>query len=1045
MKEKFAAGLFLRKVGNDLISRKGYFMKQVIYLALMVWLGFQIAAFSATKPGMQTISDRPLTQSGEVVPGVVIVKFKHGVVMQEGKAVDRFSPAGKILSKFSVTSVVKMFKGVKQPSDLDYASGKVDLSNIYVIGFDRSFDPRKVAQQLSVSADIEYAEPQYVNRLFDVPNDPFFATNQTNAFTRMNAMNGWTIAKGDSNVVIADVDGGTYWQHEDIKGNLWINPLEDINHNGRFDPGPPPAGDEDGIDEDGNGFTDDVIGWNFANNSNNPQGLPADSISGEHGTQTASIFGAVTNNATGMAGSSWNCRIMPICAASSSQDGFLDYPYQAITYAYQNGAKVINCSFGREGAFSQVEQDVINAATQAGALIVAAAGNGTNDNSIQKNNDIVPTFPASYPNVLAVGSTFSTSDIKPGFSNYGTKVPVYAPGSNVWTAFQTAINGYGNGGSGTSFSTPFVSGLAGIVTSLHTGWSPLQVAAQIRVTSDSIDAMNSIALRGNLGHGRVNYYRAFTESHPGIDILSSSIVTTKGKSLFLAGDTIVASLTVRNVLFTDANNLTFSATTSDTVSVAVLQGTANVPLLAQGSQTVLPDLKFVVSGSLGSSKNVALKITWISNTNDRDSYAFSIIVYPTSPLWLLQTSPTHTSLTTVKSVNQNIVWAGGGNGSSTAPVVVKTTDGGMNWSIATGNLANINVLCISATDENHCWVGTDSGKIFATTNGGTSWSQQLYPGTQTPFMDGIAFIDMNNGYAIGDPANGSQFIVLKTTNGGQSWSHTSLEPTGASGEFGYNNSDCWTDINHGWFGTNMNKIWRTTDGGVSWSSSPTGGHADTYGVSFKDNSNGVAAHSDGAVSVSTNGGATWATTASISAYPLIGATFISGTNYAWVSDYVGPFRSTDNGTSWGAQSLYPFSGSIQDLSLPDTLHGWAVTSDGEILAYNPLVTSVKGGPPGENIPRQYSLSQNYPNPFNPTTSIVYALPTSSKVVLKIFDIVGREVFTLVNTDQPAGTYTVSFDGTNLASGIYLYRLFASGSVSGSKQQFTETRKLVLVK
>ncbi len=120
--------------------------------------------------------------------------------------------------------------------------------------------------------------------------------------------------------MIATVDGGTNWHHEDLNANLWINPAEDINHNGPFDPGPPPEGDEDGIYQDGNGKVDDMIGWNFTYNSNNPRGSQTTPGSADHGTETASAFGAVTNNGRGMAGTSWNCRVMPVCAADAQFD-----------------------------------------------------------------------------------------------------------------------------------------------------------------------------------------------------------------------------------------------------------------------------------------------------------------------------------------------------------------------------------------------------------------------------------------------------------------------------------------------------------------------------------------------------------------------------------------------------------------------------------------------------------------------------------------------------------------------------------------------------
>jgi hypothetical protein len=117
-----------------------------------------------------------------------------------------------------------------------------------------------VAELLARDPSIEYAEPKYIHTLYDTPNDPLFSSQ--NAFTRLNAVAGWSLGKGSASVLIATIDGGTYWNHEDLLPNIRINTAEDANKNGVFD-----AADKNGIDEDGNGFADDVVGWNFTNST----------------------------------------------------------------------------------------------------------------------------------------------------------------------------------------------------------------------------------------------------------------------------------------------------------------------------------------------------------------------------------------------------------------------------------------------------------------------------------------------------------------------------------------------------------------------------------------------------------------------------------------------------------------------------------------------------------------------------------------------------------------------------------------------------------
>jgi len=993
---------------------------------------FAGSVFAAAKPSGASRVARTFSPTEEVIPGVVIVKFNPEVIVTESSNRTSSSSINRALTEEGVLSLVRTFKFVPQLSATRLAAGDVDLSRIYYAEISSAADPRLVASRLSLLDEIEYAEPKFMHYLNDTPNDPNLPS-QMNAFNRMNTFNGWTIAKGSATVPIGVVDGGTYWPHEDLNPNTFAKALEDINGSHRFEPGPPPAGDEDGIDQDGNGFVDDVIGWNFANNTNNPRGLAGTPNSAAHGTATASHFGARTNNSIGMAGSSWNCSIIAICAAAPTQDNGIAFGYEGIAYAYANGAKVINCSWGRTGGYSGFEQDVITAATQAGTLVVCAAGNGTNNNGVGKLNDAVPDYPPGYKNVLAVGATSSLSDARASFSNYGRTVPVFAPGTSIHSAFNGG--GYGNGGDGTSYSSPLVAGLAGIVKSQHPTWIPRQVALQIKTTCDSIDGANP-SLAGNLGRGRVNFARALSESHAGIEIKTATLRTPSGRTLFLQNDTIVVTLTVQNILFVAANNLTFAATTSDP-AVSVLQGTINAGNVAVGQEVTLAPMSFKVA-ALTVAKDVVIRLDWVSNTNERDSWAYKVTVFPSVPQWETQDSPTTIGLFSVKAVNQNIVWACGGNGSATSPVAIRTSNG-RNWVNATGNLTGQDLYCITAIDSNRAWVGTGSGKIFATTNGGATWSQQTYPGTQSPFINAVWMFNDGTGYAMGDPPGTGRFVVLKTTNFGQAWAHTASEPIGASSEAGWNNSLAMTDANHMWFGTNASRVWRTPDGGATWSSAASGS-TNSYAIAFKDDNNGIVGHSTGTIRVTNNGGATWTTASSPTATAVVGLSYLAGTNYAWFVAGSTPYKTTNNAGSWTSQTVYPISGTLNHVSFADTSNGWSVTSNGEIVRYRPAgSTGVNDG--GRSVlPNEFALFQNYPNPFNPTTKITFSVPsvgTGHVLSLRVLDVLGREVATLVNEMKPAGEYSVVFDAAKLSSGVYYYRL-----TSGS---YSETKKMLLLR
>jgi photosystem II stability/assembly factor-like uncharacterized protein len=945
--------------------------------------------------------------AGTTVPGIVIVKLKTG----QHRPATPGSSLARSMQAAGVQSLHPAFP--PQGSDLD---------NIFVAGFDAMRDPGDVAGMLASSPDVEYAEPKYVSILFDTPDDPLYSSSQSGYFGLMNAPPGWTLGKGDSNVVIADVDGGTYWLHPDLLPNVAINPAEDLNHNGKFDPGPPPGGDEDGIDQDGDGFADDVAGWNFANGTNDPRGLPATPQNGAHGTATASHFGAVTNNGLGMAGSSWNCRILPINASSSTTDRQIIFGYEGIAYAARRGARVINCSWGRSGAYSLFEQDMIDAATQAGALVVASAGNDNLD------NDVVSAYPASYRGVLAVGATGSTSDKKALFSNYGVSIPVYAPGENIVSAF--ADGTYGNGGSGTSYSSPLVAGLAGILASTHPAWSPAQIAAQIRMTADPVDAVNP-ALGGHLGEGRVNFGRALTETPAGLAVTSTNILTPAGGGLFITGDTVLLSMRLRNVLPADANGATFSISVSDS-ALYPLDGPAYVSVIPFGAEVSLPVFRFLVGG-MPLARIVRITVSWAMNGTQRDAVSLRTTIFPSVPRWLTQESTTRIPLASVKTVSKAVAWASGGNNVGTAPVVLRTANGGAQWKDMTAGLPPADLYCVNAVDSLHAWVGTGAGGIYGTTDGGTTWNAQPYPGVQSPFIDAVWFFDPKRGYALGDPGSGGTFVVLTTTDGGQTWAHCVSEPAAGTGEAGWNNSFWWTDTLHGWLGTNKARVWRTADGGRTWQAGTTS-NASGYGIAFKDALNGILISDRGRYERSSDGGATWQLGTVVSTSSLAGVAYVQGSSSAWISDGIAPYRSSDDGATWSIEAAYPFAGSITHVSFVDTSSGWAVTTNGEVLRYGPD-TSTRIVPPP--IPAAFALDQNYPNPFNGGTIIAYHLPSSGEVTMEVFDILGRRVETLVRGTMSAGDHVALFSGAGLASGVYLYRLTTPTS--------TATKKMILLR
>ncbi len=974
--------------------------------------------------GKEHVRGPDLRGTERVIPGLIIVKFKTTSEIQ-----DRFSVEEKALAQLrsvGIKTLQQVFPAwTAPPTSVMQKRGRTfsGLDRIYYAHIDAGENPWRAAIRAAMFSSIEYAEPKYLQVIQDSANDPLYGTDEWASFHSMLIDSAWSVIKTNGNVVVADVDGGTYWPHEDLFDNLWVNPGEDINHNGRYDPGSPPQGDDDGIDNDGDGYIDDVIGWNFSNSTGNPEGLASTPVNGAHGTATASLFGAVTNNSIGMAGSAWNCRLMVLDAGSATTDKAIEYGYEAIAFASAHGVRVINCPWGRYGSYSKFEQDVIQAATDNGSLIVVPAGN------FNANNDLTPFYPANYQGVLSVGSANGAGVLvpsPPGGSNFGNSVQVYAAGSGIITALPDG--GYGFSSSGTSYSSSIVSGLASLLFAEHPTWSAQQVATQIRVTAIPMAPQDPTQI-GELGHGFLNFLDALKESHAGLDISSYKTRISSGKSYVLPGDTVFISVSVKNVLQEPAIGIRFHGV-SPNLSLRVLSDPVSLETLDPGDTFTLPDLVLTVDAA-NSAQTLAVSLRWAYNGTEEDGLTIPLDVFPGPPTWQQENSPSLGDLFCLNAANDQVVWAAGGDGSGTGTTVIMTADGGLHWRDARGDLQGVDPYCIAALDSVHAWVGSSDGRIFATLNGGVNWIAQPYPDAQSPFINGIWFFDEFNGVALGNPpASGTnRFVFLSTTDGGQTWVHAKGEPLAANSETGFNGSFWWTDPQHGWFGSSLNRIWRTADGGSSWAAFTTP-VAGCVGVSFTDSLHGIAVHENGLVSVTLDGGKSW-TAGGHPSGSLSAVVYPKNGTVAWCSDGTRPYRSADGGLSWRAEITSPYVGILRALTASSSSHAWISTSFGQVLEYRPeAITEIRETQIAARP--SFELLQNFPNPFNPRTTIMYSLAHPGRVKVAVYDLLGREVQVLVNEALSAGRHTAVFEAARQPSGIYFFRLQADGTTRVGK-------------
>jgi len=396
-----------------------------------------------------------------------------------------------IASLFSATPIIEIRAAFPKPNPDSRLPG---MERIYRIKVRNPDYLEQTIQRLAKSYEVVYAERVPLRRMFEVPNDPLWFSQYHLQLLQVDSAR--SIHTGDSSVAIAIIDGGVNYLHEDLHSNIWVNHAEDVDGDGFLSPA-----DNDSTDADGNGFIDDVIGWDFVHLPG--QGYPGEDDSladndpmdfGGHGTHCAGDAAAVTDNGLGIASVGGNSHIMCIRAGMTASNGFgyIYYSIEGIYYAANNGARVVSMSYGGSSP-SSTEQTAINYAHNLGVICVAAAGN---------DDSTTPQYPANYNNVLAVAAT-DAQDHKADFSNYGSWIDLCAPGVAILSTI--VGGGYGNQG-GTSMSTPIVAGLAGLTSAMFPQYSNAQVIDRILTSCDNIDTLNPQYM-GQLGAGRVNAYK----------------------------------------------------------------------------------------------------------------------------------------------------------------------------------------------------------------------------------------------------------------------------------------------------------------------------------------------------------------------------------------------------------------------------------------------------------------------------------------------------------------------------------------------------------
>jgi photosystem II stability/assembly factor-like uncharacterized protein len=436
---------------------------------------------------------------------------------------------------------------------------------------------------------------------------------------------------------------------------------------------------------------------------------------------------------------------------------------------------------------------------------------------------------------------------------------------------------------------------------------------------------------------------------------------------------------------------------------------------------------------------------WSSNAAPAWCYldATKLISADTVGSWVKQTSGVTTTLRIVKAINDNNAWVCGASG-----VVLKTTDGGNNWAKTTIPDATCSFYAMDALDMTTAWVfgttGSAGTKIFKTTDGGITWTKQIEESAS--YGDVIHFFNANEGVAVGDADDNdkAKWYILTTTNGGTTWTRLDASKypaangeSGSSTGYAYYGNNIWFAA----YSSATSSVYKSTDKGLTWKVYSTGlDFGSNAYFDFKDANNGIAVNLMGSMAKTTDGGVTWSKSVTIDANGIRTAAYVPGSNVIVLgggTTAAGVVYTQNSATApWVKNTLPASNPRVRFLDFSSSSNGWGVGESGNIIKWTggSIVSIQKID---NIIPQSYSLEQNYPNPFNPSTTINYSLPKNSKVTLKIYNSLGQEVRTLVDQIQTAGKYSVTFDASHIASGVYFYQF--------RTDNFVDVKKMVLIK
>ncbi len=949
-----------------------------ISMSILILLSVSFSFFAFNDSGEYVIKGNVIMRSSGAMyqVGVMNIKFRKEV-SGFTKNTMGISNIDKVFSDISVINVWQM-----HPLKSDFKKrmiGDEELAKVFQIKYDRSIDPMDAAAMiLRDNKDVlDWAEPSFVYKSDYVPNDP--AMNTQWHIQKINSYQAWDLNKGDTSVVIGIVDSGSDLDHPDLAANMKRNWLEI--------PG-------NGIDDDANGYIDDYKGWDFYANDNDPQIQPAGNTHGSHVSGCAS---QVTDNTVHGAGIGFKVKLLISKHTDDTNPESLLYNTDnGIVYCYQNGAKVINCSYGTS-SYASYTQLVCTNAWNNGTIICASAGNG-DANGIGQN---WARYPASYNNVVSVAAS-SNTDVKTIFSNFHSTVDITGPGQDI---ISTIYNNNYTNLSGTSMSSPIVAGTVALIRSKYPAWTVQQVYDRLLLGVDSIYTLNPTYV-GLLGTGRVNAFKCLSDL-PIVRLVTANpndSIYGNNDKVFDVDEIIALQLNLKNTHFAGSNaSLRLTTTSTDVQIVQDSVYVGSIGAYANFSTALTNTFKVKALSSCAFDKDIIFKVkSSASCYTDDNANTFTVR--------FRQGFAVHSAN------NMKLCLTKDGN------VGKKAQSYGSGLQIGSGTTNYIY--------EGGLMIGTSNTKVSDVVR------RSLTPANASD-TDFVAL----RGYALTTPGvHSAQDGIGKFNDDGAGSNKIGVEVEAYSYEFTTSQDMNYVLVQYKIKNTSGAALSNVYAGLFTWMSPE--GFFNSGNISRLSTANKLAyTYNTGYMDKYIGVGLMTNQTMNFKIYPSTDLLNGFTTQEKWdglssgvVNDSLGP-----NGNGY-VLGVGPFNLAVNQV---ETI-GFAVlygTSAADLIAKN-IQAKTKYNTVGVNnisteVPKVFSLSQNYPNPFNPTTNIMFGVPKNSMVTIKVYDLLGREVAVLLNEQKQAGTYQVDFNAASLSSGVYFYRMEAG--------TFADIKRMVVIK